>query len=223
MKLKASTLQAGAAVAAAAAVAGCGSSGSPSAHSSASSPDSIQRLAAATPGVNVLELTTGTDQHKISATIQAFYRTTWQDQGPAACSLFSPAGASGFLESARVAFPDSVSSATTCPQAMAFYNADLADSVDTLQQAGVKVSGNILENVGVDHIKVNGTTATAQAPEGVEEFIRPKLFVLVRSNGRWYIQASRKIGQTLPQLLAAAKKKGELIPKSARTAGKTVR
>jgi hypothetical protein len=205
------------------ALTGCGSSGSRSALS-AKPASAIQQLsAAAGPAVNVVDLTTGTDEHQIAATIQAFYRATWQNQGAAACSLFSPAGASGFVESARIAFPSSVNSATTCPQAMAFYNADLTDSVSTLQQDGVKVTGSILDKVGVDHITVNGSTATAQAPQGVEVFIQPKLFVLVKQSGRWYIQASRKIGQTLLQLLADAKTKGELIPRSARAAGPVVK
>jgi hypothetical protein len=219
MKLKASTVTLGASVIAAGAIAGCGSSGPPGSAAAASNASSaIQRLAAVTPAVNVVDLSTGTDQHKIAATIQAFYRATWENHGSQACSLFSPSGASGFLQSARIAFPDSVNTTTSCPQAMAFYNADLADSVDTLRQAGVKASGTVLENVGVAHITVNGGTATAQAPENVGEFVAPKLFVLVRRDGRWYIEASRKIGQTLPQLLAAARKKGELVPRGARTA-----
>lgn len=210
MKLRLSTAAAAAALGVA--VTGCGSTGAPA--SATKPPSSIQQLTAAGPAVNVVELTTGTDPQRIAATIQAFYRATWLNHGAEACALFSPAGASGFVQAAKVAFPSSVSSVTTCPQAMSFFNADLADSADTLQQAGVNVSGSILDNVGVDHISVSGTTATAHAPEGVEEFIQPKLFEMVKRGDRWYIQASRKLGQTLPQLLAEAKKKGELIPRS---------
>jgi hypothetical protein len=199
------------------ALTGCGSSGSRSALS-AKPASAIQQLsAAAGPAVNVVDLTTGTDEHQIAATIQAFYRATWQGRGGAACSLFSPAGASGFVQSARIAFPTSVNSSTTCPQAMAFFNSDLADSVNNLQQAGLRISGNVLDNVGVDHVTISGATATARAPEGVQELIQPKLFVLVKRGSRWYIQASRRLGQTLPQLLAEAKKQGELIPRGART------
>jgi hypothetical protein len=206
-------------VAAAVALAGCGSSTTLSARPASS----IQQLSAATPALNVLELATGTDPQRIAATIRAFYRATWQNHGAEACSLFSAAGARGFVQAAKVAFPSSVSSTTTCAQAMAFFNADLADSAGTLQQAGVNVSGNILDDVGVDHIAVSGATATAHAPEGVEEFIQPKLFVMVKRGNRWYIEASRKIGQTLPQLLAEAKKKDEPIPPSARTGAPAIK
>jgi len=93
---------------------------------------------------------------------------------------------------------------------MAYFNATLADSVNTLQQAGVNVSGNILDDVGVQDIVVRGATATAQAPEDVEEFIKPKLFELVRLHNRWLIEGSKELGKTLPQLLAQAKAKGKV-------------
>jgi hypothetical protein len=204
------------------AVAACGSSGSgsPSAASSGPASQTQQVNAGGEALVNVVALESGTNEHQIAATIQAFYRATWHNQGGAACSLFSPAGASGFLQSARIAFPSSVSSATSCARAMAFFNADLADSVNNLQQAGLHISGNVLDDVGVDHIKVSGSSAIAQAPEGVEELIQPKQVVLVKRGTRWYIEASRKLGQTLPQLLAEAKKRRELIPRSARTGGR---
>jgi hypothetical protein len=192
------------------AVTGCGSSH----HDPAASTVRSERATSDTPppGIDELALVTGSEERQITATIKAFYRTTWENDDAAACSLFSPAGLTGFMASAKVAFPDSVNAVTTCPEVMAYFNADLADSADTLQQSGVNVSGDILEDVGVKDIKVTGSTATVQAPENVEEFIAPKIFTLVRSDDRWLISGSRKIGQTLPELLAAAKKKGELIP-----------
>jgi hypothetical protein len=199
-------------IAIAAAVGGCGSShkATPAAQRS---PTAIQ--VAQTPVVNQVALSSGSPPQQIAATISAFYRATWRNQGSDACSLFSPAGVAGFLQAAKVAFPQSVNSTTSCPQAMAFFNADLADSVDTLQQSGVNVSGNVLDNVGVQHIAVHGDRATAQAPQGVEEFIKPKRFLLVRRGGRWLIDGSQKLGQTLPQVLAAAKTKGTLHAKPA--------
>jgi hypothetical protein len=96
---------------------------------------------------------------------------------------------------------------------MKIFNATLADSVDQVHQAGVNVSGNVLDNVGVKHIQVHGDTATAQAPVGVEEFIKPKLFLLVRVHNHWLIDSSRRIGRTLPQLLSAARAQRKLRPK----------
>jgi hypothetical protein len=207
------TLKAGrtlAAVAIGLAVTGCGSSHK---HSTTSSAKSAQATEDSQPtGLNQVALQTGSDQQQITATIRAFYKATWLNNDAAACSLFSPTGLTGFMASAKVAFPDTVNARTTCPQVMAYFNADLADSADTLQQSGVNISGDILEDVGVKDIKVTGNTAIAQAPESVEELIAPKNFSLVRTKGRWLISGSSKIGQTLAQLLAQAKKKGELIP-----------
>jgi hypothetical protein len=191
--------------------AGCGSATQTS--GSHFNPTSIQDAAAPAPAVNGIELLQGPDTTQITNTIRAFYRATWQNDDSAACSLFSPAGAAGFLQAAKVAFPDSVNQVTTCADAMRFFNADLADSADTLQQSGVNVSGNILDVVGVKNVKVTGNTATAEAPEGVEEFIAPKVFMMTREHGRWLINGSHKIGQTLAQLLAEAKAKHELVPK----------
>jgi hypothetical protein len=168
------------------------------------------------PPVNQLDLASGNDQHQISATIAAFYRATWQGQGSAACSLFSATGVAGFMKAAKVAFPNSINPTTSCTQAMAFFHAGLADSVDTLQQSGVNVSGDILNHVGVKDIRVSAGTAAAEAPENVQVFIKPKRFLLVRQNGRWLIEGSQKIGKTLPQILATAKAKGELRPKHAK-------
>lgn len=188
---------------------GCGGS-KHSADPKQKPPTSIQFTQA--PGINELELTTGSDQQQITSTIRAFYKATWNDDATTACSLFSSTGLSGFMQSAKIAFPDSVNAATTCPDVMRLFNADLSDSADQLQQSGVNVSGAILDVVGVKDIKVAGDVATAQAPEGVEEFIQPKIFTLVHQNGRWLISGSRKIGQTLAQLLAEAKAKHEVVP-----------
>jgi hypothetical protein len=196
------------------AVTGCGASSTPQPSASAShaSPTSIQ-VTQQPATIDVRNLETGSAAHQITSAIVTFYRATWQANGSLACSLFSPAGVTGFMKAAQVAFPDTLNGKFTCPQAMAYFHATLADSVNTLQQAGVNVSGNVLDNVGVQHIAVHGATATAQAPEGVPEFIKPKLFMLVRVNSRWLIEGSKKLGKTLPQLLAQAKAKGQLRAK----------
>jgi hypothetical protein len=199
-----------AAAAIALSVGGCAGS-SPSSSSAPGPAGSVQVTSAAT--INDIALYSGTSPHQIAGTISAFYRATWQNQGTLACSLFSANGSSGFMQAAKIAFPQSINSATTCPQAMRIFNATLADSVDQVHQAGVNVSGNVLDNVGVKHIQVHGDTATAQAPVGVEEFIKPKLFVLVRVHRHWLIDGSRKIGKTLPQVLAAARAQGKLRSK----------
>jgi hypothetical protein len=199
--------------------AGCGSSSSPATSARQGSPASIQVTQPPTT-FDVRDLVTGNAGRQITATIVTFYRATWQGNGSLACSLFSPAGVTGFMKAAQVAFPNTVNGKFTCPQAMSYFHATLADSVSTLQQAGVNVSGNVLDNVGVQHIVVHGATATAQAPEDVAEFIKPKLFQLVRLNGRWLIEGSKKLGKTLPQLLAQAKAKGELRAKQQHASGK---
>ena len=197
-----------------AAVTGCGSSNkSASAHQK--SPTSIQVVQP--PAVDVRDLLTGSPEQQITATIVTFYRATWQDDRALACSMFSPAGETGFMQSAKIAFPYTVNGHFTCPEVMSYFNATLADSADNLQQAGVNVSGNILDNVGVKDIVVHGNTATAHAPENVEEFIKPKLFMLVRMNDRWQIQGTKELGKTLPQLLAQAKAKGQLRAKKGRS------
>ena len=194
-----------------AAVTGCGSSNKSASSKSEKPPTSIQVVQP--PAVDVRNLLTGSPQQQITATIVTFYRATWQDARTLACSMFSPAGEQGFMQSAKIAFPYTVNGHFTCEEVMSYYNATLADSADNLQQAGVNVSGNILEDVGVKDIVVHGNTATAQAPENVEEFIKPKLFTLVRLHDRWQIQGTKALGKTLPQLLAQAKAKGELRAK----------
>jgi hypothetical protein len=194
-----------------AAATGCGSGARARTAASHASPSSIQ--VTQPPAIDVRDLTTGNAAQQITSTIVTFYRATWQNNRTLACSLFSPTGLTGFMKAARVAFPYTVNAKFTCEQAMAYFNATLADSANTLQQAGVNVSGNILNNVGVQHILVHGATATAQAPENVAEFIKPKLFMLVRLKGQWLIEGSKKLGKTLPQLLAQAKRNGELHPK----------
>jgi hypothetical protein len=194
-----------------AAITGCGSSAKSASSASGKSPTSIQDLQA--PAIDVRDLLTGTPQHEITATIVTFYKATWLDDRSLACSMFSPAGEKGFMASAKVAFPYTVTAHFTCEQVMSYYNATLADSADNLQQSGLNVSGNILEDVGVKDIVVHGDTATAQAPENVEEFIKPKLFVLQRLNDRWEIEGTKSLGKTLPQLLAQAKAKGQLKTK----------
>jgi hypothetical protein len=207
----------GAALGLAVVAGGCGGGGgaggagdAPGAAGSARSGAPSAVTAVRGPAVNALALSTGTDTQRIAATIGAFYRATWRNQGQAACSLFSPEGARGFLTAAHVAFPSSVNSSTTCAQAMRFFNADLVDSVNTLQQSGVNVSPTVLDHVAVAHVLVHGDAATAEAPEGVGVVIQPKLFRLVRSHGRWLIAGSQKLGRTLPQELAAARAAGKL-------------
>ena len=191
-----------------AAVSGCGSGSRSASSTKHTSPTSIQDLQP--PTVDVRNLLTGSAQQQITATIVTFYKATWQDNRTLACSMFSPAGETGFMQSAKIAFPYTVTGHFTCPEVMSYFNATLADSADNLQQAGVNVSGNILDNVGVKDIVVHGNTATAHAPENVEEFIKPKLFTLVRLHDRWQIQGTKELGKTLPQLLAEAKAKGQL-------------
>jgi hypothetical protein len=195
-----------------AAATGCGSSTSPKQSATHASPTAIQ-VTQQPAAVDVRDLETGPTAQQITSTIVTFYRATWQNNRSLACSLFSPAGVTGFLKAAQIAFPQTLNAKFTCEQAMSYFNATLADSANTLQQAGVNVSGNVLDNVGVQHITVRGATATAQAPEGVSEFIKPKLFLLVHLNGRWLIEGSKKLGKTLPQLLAQAKAKGKLRAK----------
>jgi hypothetical protein len=204
----------------AAAATGCGSGARATPAAKHASPSSIQ-LTQQPAATDVRDLKTGTAAAQITATIVTFYRATWQDNRTLACSLFSPAGVTGFIKAAQVAFPYTVNAKFTCEQAMAYFNATLADSVNTLQQAGVNVSGNILENVGVQHIVVHGVTATAQAPEEVSELIKPKLFLLVHVGNRWLIKGSKELGKTLPQLLAQAKAKGELPAKPRHASGKS--
>ena len=195
-----------------AALTGCGSSAkSASSKTSHKSPTSIQVVQP--PAVEVRNLLTGSAQQQITSTIVTFYRATWQDNRALACAMFSPAGEKGFMQSAKIAFPYTVNAHFTCEEVMSYFNATLADSADNLQQAGVNVSGNILDDVGVNDIVVHGNTATAQAPEAVEEFIKPKLFTLQRLNGRWQIEGTKALGKTLPQLLAQAKAQGKLEPK----------
>jgi hypothetical protein len=194
-----------------AAVSGCGSGTTSATSANHKSPTSIQVVDP--PAVDVRHLLTGTPQQQITTTIVTFYRATWQNDRPLACSMFSPAGEKGFIQSAKIAFPYTVNGNFTCEQIMAYFHATLADAVNTLQQAGVNVSGNVLDNVGVQKIVVHGNTATAQAPEQVEELIKPKLFMLVRLDNRWQIEGTKALGKTLPQLLATAKAKGELRAK----------
>jgi len=198
-------------VALAIAVTSCGSATSRKTSAAHASPTSIQVVQP--PATEVRDLLTGSPQQQITATIVTFYRATWQDNRALACSMFSPAGENGFMQSSKVAFPYTVNTHFTCEQVMSYFNATLADSVSNLQQAGVNVSGNILDDVGVEDIVVHGNTATAQAPEDVAELIKPKLFTLVRLHGRWQIQATKELGKTLPQLLAQAKANGKLRPK----------
>jgi hypothetical protein len=198
-----------------AAVSGCGSSAKSASSTSHKSPTSIQVVDP--PAVDVRNLVTGTAQQQITATIRTFYRATWQDNRTLACSMFSPAGERGFMQSSKIAFPYTVNAHFTCEEVMSYFNATLADSVDNLQQAGVNVSGNILDNVGVEKIVVHGDTATAQAPESVAEIIKPKGFLLVRLHGRWLIEGTKELGKTLPQILAQAKAKGQLRAKKQHT------
>ena len=145
-----------------AAVSGCGSGSRSASSTKHTSPTSIQDLQP--PAVDVRDLLTGSPEQQITATIVTFYKATWEDDRALACSLFSPAGEKGFMQSAKIAFPYTVTGHFTCPEVMSYFNATLADSADNLQQAGVNVSGNILDNVGVKDIVVHGNTATAHWP-----------------------------------------------------------
>lgn len=184
------------------AVAGCGSSGSNAANFATPTTAGAVGTPAGS-SVNGLALVTGSPTQQITETIQAFYRATWENDGSGACGLFSSAGVTGFMAAAKIAFPGSVNSVTTCAQAMTVFNASIASQVSSLQDDDVNVDGNALEQVGVSHIAISGDTATAQAPEGVGVLITPKLVHLVRLGGRWLINSSTKLGKTLPQIVAS--------------------
>jgi hypothetical protein len=195
--------------AAAAVLAGCGGS-------SGSSALNVQRTAARTrhatvPPVSDLQLTTGSPAHQITETLVSFYRAAWQDDAARACSLFSPAGATGFMNASKTAFPGSAKPSSPCTHDMQLFAAALGDSVSNLQQSQPNVSGDVLDNVGVSQIRIQGATATAIAPMNVAAIINPKRIDLVQIGGRWRINASHSLNQSnLPKLLHQAQKTGKL-------------
>jgi hypothetical protein len=154
------------------------------------------------PPISDAALSTGDRQHRITETIVAFYRAAWQDDPARACSLFSPAGITGFMRAAAVSFPGSVNRYSSCTHAMQIYSASLGVSVSSLQQSDPSVSGEILDNVGVANIRIHGDRATAVAPTNAVPIVGAKLISLVRTGGRWQIDGSR-----------SSPRKGALKPK----------
>jgi hypothetical protein len=191
----------------AAALAGCGGSS----HHTGTTAATQNATVRAAP-VSDLALVTGPPAQQITETIVAFYRAASQNDAARACSLFSPAGAAGFLRAAKISFPASINQFSTCTKAMEIYNASLTASISQLQQSDPAVSGAALDNVRVASISVRGVTATVLAPVNAEPMINPKLISLVRSGGRWLINGSESLNKSnLPQILAQARAKG-LLP-----------
>jgi hypothetical protein len=180
-----------AAIGAALMLAGCG--GSNASNFASSTSTTSNGGPAIDSAVNVVALSIGSNQQQITSTIQAFYRATWENDTVGACSLFSANGARGFMAAAKVAFPGSVNSATTCPEIMRTFNASIVQQVQTLQDDDVSVDGDALNQVGVADVKVSGDKATAQAPEQVGVLIAPKLFHMVYVNKRWLIDSSSNL------------------------------
>jgi hypothetical protein len=165
----------------------------------------------AVPPISARALISGSDAHRITETIVAFYRASWQGQASAACRLFSPAGRLGFLHAAAVAFPQGVSARSSCAHAMAIYNAALGDSVSNTEAADPSFSPAALDTVGVSAITMRGNRAAAIAPDNLAELINPQEIDLVRTAGRWQIDGSRSLNKSnLPQILARARAGGLL-------------
>jgi hypothetical protein len=191
------------------ALGGCGSSGTASTVSARQAAAIVRTTK--TPPVSDLELATGSPTHQITETLVSFYRAAWQDDAERACSLFSPAGAAGFMKASRTAFPSSALPSSPCSHDMQLFSAALGDSVSNLQQSQPNVSGDILNNVGVAAITVHGDTATALAPMNVETIVNPKRIDLVRLSGRWRIAGSHSLNASnLPAILKRAQQHGAL-------------
>jgi hypothetical protein len=206
--------------AAAALLAGCGSGssgasgGSAGANGGASSAGvrhGAPVRASSVPPVSDLQLVTGSPTHQITETLVSFYRAAWQDDAARACGLFSPAGAAGFMQASRTAFPGSATAASPCTHDMDLFAAALGDSVQNLQQTQPNVSGDVLNNVGVAGIEVHGRTATAIAPMNVAAIINPKRIDLVRIGEHWRIDASHSLNKSnLLRILKQAQQSGAL-------------
>ncbi|HEX4107801.1 MAG TPA: hypothetical protein VHX88_06675 [Solirubrobacteraceae bacterium] len=202
----------GAVLAAGAILAGCTSSSHTRVSASPSGQGAVASAQQTTTPLPA-SLSTGSAKQQITATIVAFYRSTWQDDAPLTCALFSPTGLQGFMKASEVSFPDSVLPSSSCVHAVQVSNASLASSVEQDEENGPSIPGSILDNVGVGGISIHGNTATAIAPENVSIFIVAKRILLVHLNGRWLISGSQSLSRNLPQLLGSAKAKGELTPK----------
>jgi hypothetical protein len=195
--------------AAAAVLAGCGGSSGSGALNIQRTSDPIRHTTA--PPVSDLQLTTGSPAHQITETLISFYRAAWEDDAATACSLFSPAGAAGFIDASKTAFPGSATPASPCTHDMQLFAAALGDSVSNLQQTQPSISGNVLDNISVAKIQIHGDTATAEAPMNVVAIINPKRIDLVQIGGRWRINASHSLNQSnLPKLLKHAQQTGKL-------------
>jgi hypothetical protein len=213
MPLSQISLAAGAAAATlgAAGLSGCGAghrAGSTPA-ASASAPAGVNPVAV--PPITGAQLESGPATAQITATIVAFYRAAWQDQAQTACSLFSPAGVTGFMHAAAVSFPESMNRYSTCEHAMEIYNASLADSAQTTIENDPTFSTSTLDNVEVAYIHVHGDTASAIAPTNVAELINPKRIDLVRTGDRWQINDSKSLNASnLRHILLSAEAEGKL-------------
>lgn len=208
------------AIAVATAMAGCGGahrSADPPAAPAAGTPAAFNTPAAnpiAYPPISVTKLRSGPATQQVTEAIKAFYRAAWQDDAGRACARFSPTGVAGFMHAAETAFPQAVTSQSSCEHAMEIYNAALGDSATTAQENDPSFSTSAIDDVGVGGIKVSGSAATAIAPTNVVDLINPERFYLSRVNGLWLINGSSSLNKSsLPEVLAQAKAKGELTPK----------
>jgi hypothetical protein len=146
--------------------------------------------------VSDLELVRGSPAHQITETLISFYRAAWQNDAARACSLFSPAGAAGFMKASTTAFPGSATPKSPCAHDMELFSAAHGDSVVNLQQSQPNASGDILDHIAVARIRITGNTATAWAPMNVSDIINPKLIDLVRIGGRWRINGSHSLNKS---------------------------
>lgn len=186
--------------------AGCGSSNSKLAAQTTPAGNPLQA-----PQVTDVALRTGSDQHRITETIVAFYRAAWTDNASEACGLFSTSGAKGFMHAAAVSFPQSINKYSNCEHAMQIYNATLADSAETTQENDTAFNPSALNKVGVAAIQQHGSSATAIAPTNVADLINPKQIELVRTGDHWMISGSKSLnGSNLQKILSQAKAQGLL-------------
>ncbi len=200
---------AAAALAASAVLAGCGQAGHTGSTLAAQTTPGGSPLQA--PPVTDAALRTGSDEHRITEAIVAFYRAAWEDNAGQACGLFSAMGVKGFLHAAAISFPQSVNKYSTCQHAMQVYNATLADSAQTTAENDTAFSPNALNRVGVGAIELHGATATAIAPTNVADLINPKELDLVRQGDRWMIDGSRSLNPSnLQKILSQARARGLL-------------
>lgn len=203
------------AVALGGALAGCGGGGGGgnAAPTTTATPAAAVNPAAnpvAAPPIGGVALTTGSAVHQITTTVAAFYRAAWENNAAGACSLFSPTGMSGFMRAAKVSFPASVNSESTCADAMKIYNATLAASVQNLQDGSPSVTGSSLNSVTIGKIHIQGNVATAIGPLNALPEINPKLIRLVKMGRHWLIDGSYSLSKSnLPELLKQSAKAGK--------------